>query len=80
MTDDYCATLCLHWAQSGNIPGAESDRIWSATQFSYTCWCGTAEDASSMVSVDNKMCNTPCGEPSDQSSELCQLGVRYWAV
>lgn len=43
MTDDYCATLCLHWA--GNLPGGWTGKVWSATQFSYTCWCGTAEDS-----------------------------------
>ena len=60
MTDDYCATLCLHWAQAGKIPGAATDEIYSATQFSFTCWCGTAADASSLVRVDDKQCNTPC--------------------
>ena len=60
MTDDYCASLCLHWAQAGNIPGAASDEIYSGTQFAYTCWCGTAADASKLVSVDDKQCNTPC--------------------
>ena len=45
MTDDYCATLCLHWAQSGAFPATDGTQVWSATQFSYTCWCGTAEDS-----------------------------------
>jgi hypothetical protein len=60
MTDDYCASLCLHWAQAGKIPGAASDEIYSGTQFAFTCWCGTAADASKLVSVDDKLCNSPC--------------------
>lgn len=60
MTDDYCASLCLHWAQAGSIPGATNDEVYSGTQFSYTCWCGTAADASKLVRVDEKQCNTPC--------------------
>lgn len=60
MTDDYCASLCLHWAQTGKIPGAASDEIYSGTQYAYTCWCGTATDAAKLVSVDDKQCNTPC--------------------
>lgn len=60
MTDDYCASLCLHWAQAGKIPGAASDEIYSGTQFAFTCWCGTAADASKLVRVDDKLCNSPC--------------------
>lgn len=36
------------------------DEIYSATQFSFTCWCGTSADASELVSVDDKQCNKPC--------------------
>ena len=72
MSDDYCATLCLQWAAAGHIPGSDGTRVWSATQFSYTCWCGAAEDGAETGGwaeanrVDDKQCNTPCKGAADQ--------------
>ena len=40
MTDDYCATLCLHW--SASIPGSSGSKVWSATQFAFTFAFGLA--------------------------------------
>ena len=90
MTDDYCATLCLHW--SASIPGSSGSKVWSATQFAYTCWCGTEEDGIDTGAwlesnrVDDAQCNTPCegdktmmcGGPSLNHVMLVECNAYGW--
>ena len=69
MTDDYCAMLCLHWA--AELPGGWMGKVWSATQFSYTCWCGTESDGVDTGAwmeanrVSDDQCITPCKGNAD---------------